>query len=248
MRLYQYWDTGDPPDEVAGWIDGIGRLNPDLRRQLHDRESASWFIGKHIGKREQRAFERIAVPSMQSDYFRYCTAWRFESVYLDVDFECLQPLASLLDLAPHAMMLVWDGHILASLLMVRKPGNAFVRACLDLSTANVELGWGKNAYMGAGPGVIQAIRLLADPASRPLVDKGFDNELGRNWQFDELMDRARAMFPDPGPLRQDLAALTLRHVTEVAPWLATPVPDYKSGPKHWFGWRGPIYHADDAAG
>ncbi|HEY5411517.1 MAG TPA: glycosyltransferase, partial [Caulobacteraceae bacterium] len=126
MRLFQYWDTGSPPDEVAGWIEGFRVGNPGFRHRLYDRDAASWFIGKQVGEREKRAFDAIAVPSMQSDYFRYCAVWALGGIYVDADFQSLAPLSGLLDQAPHSLMLVWDGHMVAGLMMCRQPGDPFV--------------------------------------------------------------------------------------------------------------------------
>ena len=191
MRLFQYWDAPDPPAEVAGWIEGFRVGNPGFRHQLYDRGAASWFIRKQVGEREQRAFDAIAVPSMQSDYFRYCAVWAKGGVYVDADFQCLAPLAGLLGQAPQSLMLSWDGHIVAGLMMCRPPGDPFVRACLDLSTANIEARALSSAYTAAGPGVINALRALIDPGSFDEVAKGFDNFFGREWGFTELMERTR---------------------------------------------------------
>ena len=241
MKLFQYWDTGDPPDEVAGWIEGFRAMNPEMQHRLYDRDSASWFIGKHIGERERRAFDLIAVPSMQSDYFRYCAVWAKGGAYVDADFQPLAPLAGLLDQAPRSMMLVWDGHMVAGLMMSRAPRDAFLRACLDLATNCVEDRWGKNAYMAAGPGVINALRLLADPASRPFVERGFDNVFGRTWGFPELLERAKREIAITDEIVEALKAMTLRHVFQTPTWIGTQPPAYKGSGRHWLRWQGSIY-------
>ena len=241
MKLFQYWDTPDPPAEVAEWIEGFKVGNPGFRHQLYDREAASWFIRKQVGEREQRAFDAIVVPSMQSDYFRYCAIWAKGGVYVDADFQSIAPLGGLLDQAPRSMMLVWDHHLVAGLLMARASGDPLVRACLDLTTANIEARWGRNAYIAAGPGVINAVRWLIDPASRPLVERGFDNVLARNWRFEDLVARARDVVPVTAELTQALAELTAVHVLDTAAWIGTDQPRYKETSTHWLHWRGPIY-------
>lgn len=241
MRIFQYWDTGTPPEEVAEWIESFRIKNPDLKHRLYDRDAAAWFIRKYIGDREKRAFEACAVPAMQSDYFRYCAILAKGGVYVDADFRCVSPLSGLLRSAPNALIAVWDRHLVAGLLMVRRPRDVFLRACLDLATANVEARWGPNSYMAAGPGVINAIRVLADPRTEKVVTQGFDNEFGRKWQFPDLKARAAAAITITPELVASLGAFTLVHILDTQPWIETPIPAYKSTELHWLKWRAPIY-------
>ncbi len=241
MRLYQYWDAPDPPPEIAGWIEGFRRDNPDFQHRLYDRAAAGWFIGKHLGEREQHAFEAIAVPSMQSDYFRYCAVWALGGVYVDADFQSLQPLSGLLGQAPRSLMLSWDGHVVAGLMMCRERGDPFVRACLDLSTRNIEDRALTSAYTAAGPGVINAIRVLIDPASFDEVAKGFDNFFGRGWGFPELMERARGMVVVTPQIAEAFHAMTVIHAKKLNGWIGRAAPAYKETERHWLHWRGSIY-------
>ena len=247
MKLFQYWDTLDPPPEVAGWIEGFRLGNPDFQHRVYDRDRASWFIGKQVGERERRAFDAIAVPSMQSDYFRYCAVWAKGGVYVDADFQSLAPLPGLLDQAPRSLMLSWDGHIVAGLMMCRRRGDPLVRACLDLSTANIEARALSSAYTAAGPGVINAIRALIDPGAFDEVAKGFDNVFGREWGFPELMDRARRTVAVTRPLAEAFGALTVIPAKRIGTWIGRKAPAYKETERHWLNWRGSLYR-NDASG
>ncbi len=246
MKLFQYWDTPEPPEEVAGWIEGFRVKNPEMKHRLYDRDAASWFIGKHVGRRERAAFDAIAVPSMQSDYFRYCAVWARAGVYVDADFQCLEPLAGLLGHAPHSMTLEWDGHLVASLLMDGQRGNHFIRACLDLSTLNIEARDGVNAYMAAGPGAMNAVRVLADPSSRDDVELGFDNVFGREWRFADVLTRAEREIQITDAVRSDLARMTVFNVVKASRWIGAIQPAYKKTGRHWLRWRGSIYRDEEA--
>ena len=241
MKLYQYWDTGKPPVEVAGWIEGFRAMNPDMKHRLYDRDRASWFIGKHVGERERRAFDAIAVPSMQSDYWRYCAVWAFGGVYVDADFQALRPFSGLLQQAPHSLMLSWGGHLLASLMMCRQRRNPFIRACLDLSTANIEARALTSAYTGAGPGVISAVGALIAPESFDEVAKGFDNFFGRGWGFPELMERARSTIVVTPEMTEAFQAMTVIHAKKLNGWIGRDAPAYKETERHWLHWQGSLY-------
>ena len=141
MKLFQYWDTGEPPPEVDAWIESFRTKNPEMRHRLYDRGAASWFIGKHFGERERRAFDACAIPSTQSDYFRLCAIIRSGGIYVDADLECVRPLASLVATAPHSLMLMWDLQLVHSFMMYRAPSDPFLCACLELATRNIEDRW-----------------------------------------------------------------------------------------------------------
>ncbi|HEY5409202.1 MAG TPA: hypothetical protein VIJ94_00620, partial [Caulobacteraceae bacterium] len=150
-------------------------------------------------------------------------------------------LSGLLDQAPRSLMLAFDGHIVASLMMCRQPRDLFVRACLDLSTLVIEARALSSAYTGAGPGVINAIRALIEPDSFDEIAKGFDNFFGRAWGFPELMERARGSVVVTLPLAEAFRALTVISTKQIKPWIGAKAPAYKETGQHWLHWRGSIY-------
>ncbi len=249
MRLYQYWDNGAPPPEVAEWIQGFRGANPDFRHRLFDRDSASWFIKKHFGKREQEAFELLLVPSMQSDYFRSCALVKSGGVYADADFQCLRPLSGLLGRAPKTFLLVWDHHVASGFLMVRQAQDPYLKACLDFATRNIELRRFADlqprflaAGAVAGPDVFSCIYNLAHPApsdSGPLALKHFEPS---------VMAAVREEVAVTPELREAVAGATLVHSLTAAKWLGTVQPAYKETGRHWLNWRGSIYADPPATG
>jgi hypothetical protein len=241
MRLYQYWDTPAPPAEVADWIDSFRGGNPGFRHRLFDREAASRFIGRRVGEREQRAFDAIAVPAMQADYFRLCAVWARGGVYVDADCRCIAPLEKLLRRAPRTLMPFADGHILNGVVMCRQPGDAFLRACLDLATLNIEARSLHSAYAAAGPGVLNAVRVLIDPESFDEVARYFDNIINSAWGFPELMERARRSIVVTAELESAFRAITLVRLKGMHKWIRWEAPAYKQTERHWLNWRGSLY-------
>ena len=241
MKLFQYWDTDSPPDDVAAWIEGFRAQNPEFKHRLYSRDSASRFIRKHLGQREQKAFDAIAVPSMQSDYFRYCAVETLGGLYLDADYQPGQPLSGLIAQAPHALMLKWWGHVVGGALMCREPGNAFIRACRELTTDNIENRRFPSAFTAGGPGVMNAIRLLFEPEAHYEIMASYDNPNGRHWQAEELHALARNLVEVTPELRAAYASFTVIHCLAAEKWLGTKAPGYKRTPTHWTNWSGSIY-------
>ncbi len=241
MKLFQYWDTADPPAEVAGWIENVRASNPDLEHRLFDRDQASWFIGKHFGPRHRRAFDACAAPAMQSDYFRLCALKRSGGVYLDADFWCLKPLAPLLDSAPHGLLESRGVQIVNGLMFIRAPHDPFVEACLQLCTINVEQRDIPNVYTATGPGVLCALQAVLRPETAAPLLAEMDNYLQAGWRFPALLERARREIPVTEALARAFDAITLLPKGALKSWIGKTDPAYKQTPRHWLNWPGSIY-------
>jgi mannosyltransferase OCH1-like enzyme len=234
MKLVQYWDTGTPPDDVAGCIESFKILNPTLNHRLFDQDTASWFIKKYIGKRELRAFEACAVPAMQADYFRLCALVAEGGVYADADFRCLSPLNDLLSKAGSALVFFWKAQMIQGFLMVRRRENPFFRACLNLTTENIEERRFRNVYLATGPAVMNAIRTAVEPS--------WPSQPEAPWPHrDKLKVFARASITDGAEVLSAVRALTLVNYLAVDRWISTPEAAYKATSTHWRSWPGSIY-------
>ena len=195
MRLFQYWDSADPPAEVAGWIENVRATNADLEHRLFDRDQASWFIGKHTGQRHRRAFEACAAPAMQSDYFRLCALKRSGGIYFDADLRCLRPLSPLLATAPHGLLELRGVQINNGLMFIRAAQDPFVEACLELCTLNIEQRDIPNVYTATGPGVLCALQAVLRPETAAPLLAEMDNYLQADWRFPAVLERARRDIP-----------------------------------------------------
>ena len=249
MKLFQYWDTGDPPDEVAGWIEGFRTMNPEMQHRLYDRDSASWFIGKHLGDRERRAFDACAVPAMQADYFRLCALVAKGGAWFDADCIAARPLATLIRRVPSLLLVLLEGGIINSALIARAPRNPFLSACLAAATRVIENRQYNRVLKMiaipsvAGPGLLTAVWTLAAP------DWPADGPLGRfaepptSWDIQsptvlETVQSAVAITPQ---LRSAIADATFLHLVSVQKWGRPGEPRYKESSRHWLRWQGSIY-------
>ncbi len=244
MKLFQYWDSPDPPAEVARWTDDFRTRNPDFEHVLFDRESASVFIADHYDARHVAAFRACAVPAMQADYIRLCALDVYGGVWVDADNQSLKPLSELIAQAPHGLMFTWFGLVNNGFLWFREAGNLFLRACLALSTENVEARRFKTEFTSTGPGVFNAIRVLLDPGSLPEVIDAFDNEMMKHWDFPTLLEIARTSVTVTPELREAYRSVTLINALAAGPWIGAEQPDYKKTERHWLNWTAPIYRED----
>ena len=242
-KLVQYWDGAEPPAEVRQWVDGFRLLNPEYDHTLYDEAGAERFIAQHLGPREVAAFRACAMPAMQADYFRLCAIITHGGLYIDADNQCLRPLASLLDPVPHSLMLTWTGLINNAFMMFRAPGNLFLRACLALATENVEQRRFTVENTSTGPGVVNAVRAVLDPAAIPEMSAAYDNVVCRSWGFTELVEHARNLVEPTPALHEAFSSLSLLHTLATNTWIGANPPAYKATDRHWVNWKGEIYRS-----
>jgi Glycosyltransferase sugar-binding region containing DXD motif len=182
-RISQYWNTDDVPDYVADLITTFRDGNPDFQHRLFNEAEAEGFISRHFGPREAAAFRACAVPSMQSDYFRYCSVLALGGVYADADYRCVRSLRPLIEestggeifLGPTEFVL--DGReakrIWSAFFAFREPGHPFLELALEIATANIEARiaervWPvgekivQSIWLTAGPGIFTLMRFIRD--------------------------------------------------------------------------------------
>ena len=241
MKLFQYWDGAQPPADVAGWVDGFRTRNPEFEHVLLNEATSLDFITRHYGPREAAAFRACAVPAMQADLIRLCVLDVFGGVYVDADNQSLRPLSELIDRAPRSLAFLWTGLINNGFLMFRRPADPFVRACLALTLDNIEARRFEIEFTATGPGVVNAVRAVADPSCLDTVLAAFDNPVCCSWGLPALVEHARAMIPATPELIEAVASLTLMHALAASPWIGADQPSYKQGDRHWPNWKGAIY-------
>ena len=238
MKLFQYWDTGDPPDDVAACIESVRAINPEMDHQVFSRDDAAWFIGKRIGARHREAFLSLAVPAMQADYFRLCALWAKGGIYVDADTECTSRLKGLRNRFPGGFVTMWDRLLQNHFLMIPNLQNPFVGACLELATRHVEARQSDTAHNVTGPLVLNLIWSA--------VDSTGEHE-------DIHLSRDPAITPTPGALAstalfpgaaEALTAMTRRHELYAVKWFRRVENlAYKRTPLNWLNWDGSNYYA-----
>ncbi len=239
MRLYQYWDTGAPPADVAACIETVRAMTPGLDHRLLSRDEAARFIQNRLGARTLAAFEACAVPAMQADYFRLCALWATGGLWIDADTEALSPLDSLLASARRSLMLEWDDFLGTGVMLFRSPGDAFVGAYLELATLNIEARLFSSPVIATGPMLADALRALLDPKWGAVMqlrqgEQMVQTRLG-------LVEHIRPLVTLTEELTQAYRAMTIRHTFGALTCLRFADLSYKRTPRHWSNWRGSIY-------
>ena len=246
MRLYQYWDTGAPPDAIAEGVDSFRDRNRGMKHRLYDRDAAAWFIKKRLGEREGRAFEACAVPAMQADYFRLCALWATGGIYADCDQTCGAPIQPLLAGLQGPLVPTRKGLVTQHFMIFLRPGDAFLRSFLDLASLNIEARDIPNVHTATGPGAMRALWTLLDPATATANHEEMTSVQKAGWGYEQVLERARSHCVLGAELVQAFGAIATIDRVEAFPWFAPIRADYKATAVHWMHWPGSIY-ADAAA-
>ncbi len=234
MKLFQYWDTGEPPGDVAACIRSVRERNPEFTHRLFDRPNAAWFIGKHVGKQEQDAFLSLAVPAMQADYFRLCALWAKGGLWLDADMTSVIPLRTLITDAVGGYVSMVDRLLETDFLFVRDRHSPFYGACLDLATQRIEARTPGNAFEVTGPMVLNFVWAAIDPAG------AHEDPSLRRRKIRPPPEALAAAARRPGAA-EEFATYERRHDSWTFQWLSVALAHYKTTKSDWRQWTGPVY-------
>jgi mannosyltransferase OCH1-like enzyme len=236
--IVQYWDAGEPPGYLQPELSTFAEVNPGFSHRVFSRDSATEFIAEHFGPREVAAFRSCAVPSMQSDYLRFCAGLVLDGFYSDVDFRCTAPLERLLP-PPGSIRLFLGprGNVISGFFAFHASGHPFLELSLEIATANIERRSPGSVYFVAGPPIFTGLVCLYAVSSRdgsiaPLEDRPLQGAIHEYWKTIGDSERVAAALERVELLPGELFRA---HVEPTG-----PLP-YKSTETHWLNFKGAIF-------
>lgn len=141
--IHQTWKSLHFPKDVALLKQGWERLNPSFEHRFYEdagcRKVVAEVFPDYIDD-----YDRLPVPVMRADVFRYAVVYRDGGVYADMDMECLKPIGSLLHLG--GCVLSEEAHLgtvrqkelgyqrpiqIANCIFAAVPRHAFFRAAFE---------------------------------------------------------------------------------------------------------------------
>lgn len=126
--IHQIWLGGPVPEAYTQWIESWRKLHPDWQYKLWTDETV-----KSLTLHNQDYYDNAYYYGEKSNILRYELLYQFGGVYVDIDFECLQPLDDLhykydfyCGLAPlDAKILYINNALIGS-----KPGHPILEHCI----------------------------------------------------------------------------------------------------------------------
>ena len=131
--IHQIWIGGPLPTKFHNWQKSWKKHHPDWEYKLWTDKEIKEFglINKHW-------YDKTPNPGQKANIVRYEVLYRLGGVYVDIDFECLQPL----DIFHHTCdfyvgIFQRQEFYLQNALMGSIPGNPILKECIE--TMNLDL-------------------------------------------------------------------------------------------------------------
>jgi hypothetical protein len=259
FSISQYWNTEPPPEYMDGLFASFRDLNPEFSHRVFSEAQTERFVAERFGAREAAAFRACAVPSMQSDYFRYCAVLALGGVYADADFRCIRSLRPLVDrpdageifLSPslHTHNGITTRRVWSQFFAFREPGHPFLRLALELATVNMEERVSEKVWP-VGEKVIESIWLTVGPGIFTMMM--YMRDLGSFDAFREAVAGSDAepfsalyceVVDDYDRIPEAFEGVRVSSHEEMIHWIRDPEEqlDYKQTDAHWHNVRTEIF-------
>jgi mannosyltransferase OCH1-like enzyme len=152
MKVFQYWDSGQPPPEIAALVSTWAQ---DIRldHRLFNRDDALTMIRQHAGKPLLAAFEVCASGAMQADLFRLFCLYLHGGLYVDADLGNRGGLDRFVQIAPEGMLASLAGGINNDIIYVRQPRSPLLRLLLNRAVTRISRRDDVSIAQLAGPGL-----------------------------------------------------------------------------------------------
>jgi mannosyltransferase OCH1-like enzyme len=164
-RIAQYWDSPEPPAELAALMQGWREAHPDHEVRRLDDAAARAFLRETCPPDVLAAYRRAREPAQKADIFRL--AWLFAEGgwWLDADDRCLAPLGSVA--APGAGLVLYqeDYGTVGNNVIGAVPQHPVIGLALDLAVSAINRGDADILWFSTGPGLLTRAlaRVLAGP-------------------------------------------------------------------------------------
>jgi len=110
LRVFQYWDTDIPPEQVQTLINRNRYLckMADIEYVLLNDSDARDCIRKHFSEEVYKAYDISPHPAMKCDLFRLCYLYQYGGFYLDADMVLTEKFLELFAIKGELVVFKWD--------------------------------------------------------------------------------------------------------------------------------------------
>ena len=153
---------------MAENIYALLKSNPEFDYYLYSDEKSAEYIRKNYDEDVISAFETLKPGAFKSDLWRYCILYKTGGVYMDIKYNTVEPLISLIQKTP--AIYVRDRDFFGELkcvyngVMASPPGNEIFKHCIDDVVRNCKLKL-YNSYAAdvTGPCVLGRMMMKHEP-------------------------------------------------------------------------------------
>jgi mannosyltransferase OCH1-like enzyme len=133
--IYHSWHSNRVPPKMRDNIYALLKNNPEFDYYLYSDDACAKYIEKNYPKDVLTAFHTLKPGAYKSDLWRYCILYREGGVYLDIKYNTLESLKSIISRSPEVFVKdvkhgILDGCFYNG-VMISKPGNEVFKSCID---------------------------------------------------------------------------------------------------------------------
>ncbi|WP_198007895.1 glycosyltransferase family 32 protein [Methylovulum miyakonense] len=112
LRIFQYWDNDNPPDQVQTLIDRNRFLckSANIDYVLLNDFEARRCLKKYFSEDVYKAYDLSPHPAMKCDLFRLCYLYQYGGFYLDADMVLTEKFSELFSIKGDLAVFKWDIH------------------------------------------------------------------------------------------------------------------------------------------
>jgi tetratricopeptide (TPR) repeat protein len=152
--LVQYWDTEEPPADVAGLMRTWGAQNPGLNCVVFNDQTAQAFLAKHFPPQVLYAYRRGEYATQKSDIFRLAYLAVAGGIYADADDRCLGQVERILPAAAQLVVYQDDHMTLCNNFIAAAPRHPVLMAALKGAVVAMLRGDRDTVWFSTGPALL----------------------------------------------------------------------------------------------
>jgi len=179
LILYHSWHSNSVPTKMAENIYSLLKSNPEFDYYLYSDEKSAEYIRENFDEDVIYAFETLKPGAFKSDLWRYCVLYKTGGVYMDIKYNTVDSLVSLLENTP--TIFVKDRDFFGNLkcvyngVMASPPGNEIFKHCIDDIIRNCKLKlYNSTAVDVTGPCVLGRMLAKYEPDTLKNIPYTFD--------------------------------------------------------------------------
>jgi hypothetical protein len=185
LPLVQYWDSPDPPPDVAAVMASWAEHHPRRRLLRFHRRTARDWIAEHHGAEAAAAFDACPHPAVEADLLRYAVLAREGGLWADADDVCRLPWDGVLAAVPPAGLIATYSDELPCYVfnapLVARPGNPILARALRKAIRGLltqRPGERLRVWRVTGPGLLTRL-VAAEPDGCRLLGRALARHLAR---------------------------------------------------------------------